>query len=245
MKQLFNKLSLRGKLTFIITLTSCLVLLLTFVAILALQRMSLRNDLLHEAQVLSRGIGENCAAAMIFDDRQAASLALEPLALKPHIIGARLYNKKQEVFADFYQDLARDPNIDGLKTSTILRQGHIFYPAYLDVFEPVIYEGEIIGQLMLRTNLTIVNDTLIHYIWISLPFFAIYSLLAFLLASGLQRLISEPIKSLALSMRTVSEEKNYSYRVHKTSHDELGSLFDGFNEMLSEIETRDKELQKN
>ncbi|MDX2494753.1 MAG: EAL domain-containing protein, partial [Desulfuromusa sp.] len=28
----------------------------------------------------------------------------------------------------------------------------------------------------------------------------------------------------------------------KTSHDELGSLFDGFNEMLAEIETRDQEL---
>lgn len=245
MKQLFNKLSLRGKLTFIITLTSCLVLALTFVAILALQRMSLRHDLLQEAQVLSRGIAENCAAAMIFDDQQAASLALEPLAVKPHIIGARLYNKKQEGFADFYQDLARDPNFDELKTSTILRQGHIFYPAYLDVFEPVIYEGEVLGQLMLRTNLAIVNDTLIHYIWISLPFFAIYSLLAFLLANSLQRLISEPIKSLASSMRTVSEEKNYSYRVHKTSHDELGSLFDSFNEMLAEIETRDKELQEN
>jgi len=245
MKLLFNKLPLRGKLTLIITLTSCLVMLLTFIAIIAFQRMSLRNDLLQETQAIGREVSENCTAAMLLNDQQAAVLALKALAVKPHIIGARLFNKKQEVFADFYQNLAGDPHIDELKTSTILQQGHLFSSPYLDVFEPVIHEGEVLGQLMLRTNLAKGNNLLTQYVLVGLPVFAVYSLLAFLLVNGLQRLISEPIKSLASSMRTVSEEKNYSYRVQKTSQDELGSLFDGFNEMLSEIETRDKELQKN
>jgi diguanylate cyclase (GGDEF)-like protein len=242
MKKLFNKLSLRGKLTFIITLTSCLVLLLTFVAIIALQRVSLRKDLLQEAQILSRGISANCASAMIINDPQKATLALESLSASSHVIGARLFNKSQMVFAEFYQNLARDPNIDELKAATILRQGHIFSPAYLDVFEPVIAEGETLGQLMLRVDLAKVDNVLIRYIWIGAAVFFIYSILAFLLANGLQRLISEPIKSLSLSMQMISRDKNYSHRVQKISHDELGSLFDGFNEMLAEIEIRDQEL---
>ena len=242
MRRLFYKLSLRGKLTFIITLTSCLILLLTFVAIITLQRISLRNNLLQEAQVLSRGIGENCAAAMIFNDQQVATLALEPLAAIPHVIGARLFDKKQEVFAEFYQNPARDPEIDELKVEIVLRQGHIFSSTYLDVFEPVIYEGELLGQLMLRADLAKVNKVLIQYSWFGVVVFIIYSLLAFLLASSLQRLISEPIKSLALSMQTISQEKNYSHRVQKSSNDALGSLFDSFNEMLTEIEIRDQEL---
>lgn len=242
MKRLFHKLSLRGKLTFIITLTSCLVLILTFIAIIVLQWISLRNDLLQDTQVLSRGIGENCAAAMIFNDQQAATLALEPLSATPHIVGARLFNKKQEVFAEFYQDLARDSSVDPLKTAIILRQGHTFSSTYLDVFEPVIYQGEMLGQLMIRVDLAKENNILIHYVWIGLAVFFLYSLLAFLLANSFQRLISEPIKSLALSMRTISQEKNYSHRVQNGSQDELGSLFDSFNEMLSEIEIRDQEL---
>ena len=245
MKQLFNKLSLRGKLTFIITVTSCLVLLLTFAAVFVLQRASLRSDLLEGAQVLARGISENCAVAIIFNDQQAATLALEPLAAKPHIIGARLFNTKQEGFADFHQNLARDPNIDELETSIILYQGYRFSADHLDVFEPVIHKGEVLGQLMLRSDLAKVNDVLISYAWIGLVIFFIYSTLAFLLANGLQRLISEPIKSLVQSMQTVSENKDYAYRVEKQSHDELGYLFDGFNRMLEELEKRDQELCKN
>ncbi|MFK5925565.1 MAG: EAL domain-containing protein [Desulfuromusa sp.] len=242
MKRLFYKLSLRGKLTFIITLTSCLILLLTFVAIISLQRMSLRNDLLQEAHVLSRGISENCAATMIFNDPQAAALALEPLSSSPHVIGARLFDKNQKVFAEFYQNLARNPEVDELKAETILSQGDIFTPTYLDVFEPVLYNGESLGLLMIRVDLAKVNNVLIRYTWIGAGVFIIYSLLAFLLANSLQRLISDPIKSLALSMQTISREKNYSLRVQKTSNDALGSLFDGFNEMVAEIEIRDQEL---
>jgi len=245
MKQLFNKLSLRGKLTFIITVTSCLVLLLTFAVVFVLQRASLRSDLLEETQVFARGISENCAAAMIFNDQQAATRVLEPLAVKPHVIRARLFDTKQEVFADFHQNLARDPNIDALKTLTTLHQGYQFSADYLDIFEPVVYKGEVIGQLMLRSDLTKVNDILISYAWIGLVIFFIYSALAFLLANGLQRLISEPIKSLVQSMQRVSEDKDYTHRVEKQSHDELGSLFDGFNRMLEELEKRDQELCKN
>jgi PAS domain S-box-containing protein len=41
----------------------------------------------------------------------------------------------------------------------------------------------------------------------------------------------------------VARNKNYSARVVKQSEDELGTLFDGFNEMLSEIQRRDEALQ--
>jgi signal transduction histidine kinase len=43
-------------------------------------------------------------------------------------------------------------------------------------------------------------------------------------------------------MKTVSEEKNFAVRVPKESGDELGQLFDGFNDMLAKIQKRDSEL---
>jgi diguanylate cyclase (GGDEF)-like protein len=45
-------------------------------------------------------------------------------------------------------------------------------------------------------------------------------------------------------MRTISHEKKYSLRVAKRSEDELGSLAQGFNEMLEQIQLRDVELEK-
>ncbi len=44
-------------------------------------------------------------------------------------------------------------------------------------------------------------------------------------------------------MRQVREQKDFSIRSQKESDDEVGTLIDGFNEMLSEIELRDSQLE--
>jgi signal transduction histidine kinase len=69
-------------------------------------------------------------------------------------------------------------------------------------------------------------------------------LAAYLLSSRLQRIISEPILSLTQMMKRVSEEKDYSIRAKKKTHDEVGSLIDCFNKMLEKIQVRDKKLKE-
>jgi len=68
--------------------------------------------------------------------------------------------------------------------------------------------------------------------------------LAFGLASRLQRVITTPIYNLLKTMKAVSEDEDYSHRAPKKAkaHDELGNLVDGFNNMLTKIEMRDREL---
>ena len=68
--------------------------------------------------------------------------------------------------------------------------------------------------------------------------------LVFLLSSKLQRLISEPISNLSRTARIVSIDKDYSLRADKHGDDELGFLVDSFNEMLTQIQSRDQELQR-
>jgi two-component system sensor histidine kinase/response regulator len=77
----------------------------------------------------------------------------------------------------------------------------------------------------------------------------ISSLVAFLLASKLQQVISTPIFELVRTIKQVSSQKGYSLRHLVTSndvssHDEIGVLIDGFNGMLARIERRDAELQR-
>jgi signal transduction histidine kinase len=45
-------------------------------------------------------------------------------------------------------------------------------------------------------------------------------------------------------MKTVSEHRNYSIRVEKQGGDEIGQLFDGFNDMLAQIQQRDSRLER-
>jgi len=58
---------------------------------------------------------------------------------------------------------------------------------------------------------------------------------AFVLSNLFQRTIARPILDLAATAKVISEQKDYSVRAAKHSHDELGMLTDAFNGMLEQI----------
>src|SRR2546427_6530169 len=70
------------------------------------------------------------------------------------------------------------------------------------------------------------------------------TLVAFLLSSKLQHVITDPIVHLVQTARQVSSEKNYSVRAEKHNEDELGVLIESFNEMLAQIQNRDVALDR-
>ena len=61
--------------------------------------------------------------------------------------------------------------------------------------------------------------------------------LALWLASRWQRVVADPVLELAATARRVSERGDYSARATRRSDDEIGTLVDGFNEMLEQIES--------
>ena len=66
-------------------------------------------------------------------------------------------------------------------------------------------------------------------------------LLAYFLALWFQKLISQSILSLAKVTEGISKDADYSQRVKKNSSDEIGILYDSFNNMLEQIHLREKE----
>lgn len=238
-----NRLSLKAKLTLIISMTSSLILLLTFAAFIAFEYKSLRLELVQDVQLLNYDIGENCAAAIVFDDIVGAVDELAALSVKPHVVMAHLLNRDDQLLASYTRALADNTAVDPL--SVPLGRGFWFSEDYLDTLEPVIHNGEILGRLFIRADLTPIRDKLYHYAAVGGAGFVVYSLIAFLLASFLQRVISQPIAMLATSMEKVTHSKNYSQRLVRRSQDELGQLFEGFNRMLEEIEKRENDLRRN
>ena len=68
--------------------------------------------------------------------------------------------------------------------------------------------------------------------------------MAYLLSFRLQALVSRPILALADLMRRVTEKEDFSLRAEKSGNDEVGSLIDGFNSMLTQISERDQRLNE-
>ncbi|RKZ53095.1 MAG: hybrid sensor histidine kinase/response regulator [Candidatus Parabeggiatoa sp. nov. 3] len=99
-----------------------------------------------------------------------------------------------------------------------------------------------VGIVHLQSDLDALHARFLWAGGIVASVFFVSLLLAFVLASKLQHLITAPIYSLLATMKVVSDDKNYSIRGQKQSDDELGSLIEGFNKMLGQIEKRDKKL---
>lgn len=76
-------------------------------------------------------------------------------------------------------------------------------------------------------------------LWLSVGSVLLSGLLAWLIARGITRSVT----ALSSTAAQVRETKNYRIRAAKTSADELGTLADTFNEMLSMIEARDAHLE--
>ncbi|MGO3028126.1 sensor histidine kinase [Pseudomonas helleri] len=73
----------------------------------------------------------------------------------------------------------------------------------------------------------------------------IFSILLWLVVSRqIKRLITHPIHRLEELSRQVTREENYALRAATGNHDEIGSLAEAFNTMLSRIEAREQELKR-
>jgi PAS domain S-box-containing protein len=123
-----------------------------------------------------------------------------------------------------------------------MENGYSFGEGYLTVFRPIVLDGATIGTVCLRSDMNPMYAMLKSNIFIIIAVLLFASLVAYLVSTRIQRIISSPILSLADVAKVISEKKNYSTRAVKSSNDEVGLLIDAFNEMLEQIQHRDFEL---
>jgi len=73
----------------------------------------------------------------------------------------------------------------------------------------------------------------------------VFSLLLWLLVSRqVKRLVTRPIRRLEELSRQVTREENYALRARRGHADEIGSLAEAFNTMLSRMEAREQQLKR-
>lgn len=235
-----NMLSLKAKLLSIIGIVSSLTMLLLFSTLLYTQRTFLQQSLLKQVTIIANDISGNLAAALIFDDRQAISDALNNLSKKEQILLIQIEAKNGETFTHYGK--AKNSDRSPLTpTQLLLQQGHVFGET-LEICIPLQHKGEALGTLYIQADLSDIGQTLMRYATFGLIGLIGSSMLGFLLAVKLQKIISQPVEQLATAMNTVSQDKDYSRRIVSNRIDEMGILFKNFNNMLSQIQVRDQEL---
>jgi PAS domain S-box-containing protein len=234
----FRDISIRRKQMSIILLTSGVALLLACAAFVAYDLVIFRRELVANVSSLAEVVGNNSTGALDFNDSKSARESLAALRGEPSVAFACIYDREGEVFATY----ARKDSL-ALTAPTVQATSHEFTSVHLRLFRTIEQGGGTIGTIYIASSLEEFTQRITGYVGIVAVVLVGSLLVALLLSSGLQRVISGPILQLAEVARSVAQEKNYSLRARKQSADELGELADGFNEMLGQIQERDAALR--
>src|SRR5579862_1834838 len=233
----YRNLRIKQKLMLLVTLTSGIALVLTCGAFMTYEIFALPSHIADELTTVADMIASGSAAPLTFQDPRTARENLRTLATNPHIIFACVYGRRGNIFAEYSRDNALNPC-----PIQVSAPGRYFHSGILDLYRLVDLDHENIGTVYIQSDLEEVHAQLIRYSLIAASVLSASGLVAFLLSSWLQGIISAPILHLASVARNVSGDKNYSSRAIKQSDDEIGDLIEAFNQMLAQIQDRDAEL---
>lgn len=229
--------SLRLKLIAVILSTTLAALLMALFAIVAYDLNAFRRDWIADMNTQAELLGRMTASALAFDDARVARENLELLRLRPRVRAAAIYTAKGAVFASYARPgpqiaLPDLPGPDGMRIDG----------GELVLYRRIVKDGEILGTVYLRTDYELMARVR-DYAGISALVVIATMLVAWILSSRLQRLVTKPLLAIVDIARDVADRKDYSRRAHKLSDDEAGLLVDSFNDMLDEIARRTEALQ--
>ncbi len=253
----FSNLSIRHKFTAVIMAICGVVLFLACTVFVTSEVITSRRAMVQELEVIAEIIGNNSTASLVFDDKKSAEETLTALNALPNITAAYIYRDSDLPFAEYRADGNQEDYfvpqynkrfLDRMRNgqATVRNrpfQDFRFLDDYVDLYKPIVLDSEVVGALYLRSNLRGMYSHLKrYYIGVAIVTFFAF-ILALLLSSRLQKVISDPILALAGTMKEVSRKQSYSIRAEKHGDDEIGVLIDGFNNMLSQIEAREESLR--
>ncbi|MGB0911871.1 MAG: PAS domain S-box protein, partial [Nitrospirales bacterium] len=229
---------IKRKLNSLMTLTTCVALLVACEVFIVTYLVTLRQTMVHELSAQASIIGASSIPSLSSYDQEAGNALLQTLHLQIGVNAAVLYDAGDSVFAVYARNQQSFiPPV--LKNDT----GYLFNKNSLELVHIIFHNGEKIGTIYLKSDIKSLYVTIAEYASYAGVLLIAATLLAFMLSSRLQGAISGPVTELTSLVHRVKKKKDYSLRLKKQRDDEVGILIDGFNEMLEQIQTRDKQLQ--
>ncbi len=240
-----TNISIKNKLIIIQLCTAIVSIILCGIFFVISYYKLFNNYKVESLESIAVVVGDNVTPALEFGDayKDDANESLGKLQKHSHIVNATIFDAQGKIFAqhirgkdnNFSFNLAALPKIDKL--------GSLKDNDFLNIYYKLHHQDEFLGTLCLRAEMQS-GIILKQYLTISCIVLVLGFLIAFLLSTLLQKSISKPILRLVNSMKEVSQKQDYSIRTNQRGSDEIAQLSEGFDDMLEQIQKRDKSLQE-
>jgi signal transduction histidine kinase len=229
------RLSIKAKITAIIASVSFFAIILGFSILTINNIANLKQDLVKQNAFTAKLLSQYLLYSLIFDVPKSAVNQLDNLSALGFITSAEVYNADGHFFAS-YKNIPASNKILLQKESSAN-----FINNELHIIEPVWNEGEFLGTIILRVSTRNLAQKVKEYIIMLIITGSVIGIFIILMANSFQKIISQPILRLASLIEKITENKDFSIRINKIFDDEIGTLYDGFNNMLEQLVKRDIE----
>ena len=171
-------------------------------------------------------LGDNSTAALAFNDSKTAQDLLGTLKANPHILCAYIYDAKGELFAA-YRSSRVESNASAPPSQM---EGFSSAGDGLKLFHEIKSGGDKVGTVYLESDMGEMHNRIGSYFWLSLLVLALSSGISFLIASYLQKYLSDPLYLVVNRMQDIARgEGDLTKRLEIPGKDEMGKIAEAFN----------------
>lgn len=230
--------SLTTKLNVLLAIVAGAALTISCVTFVTNDIRMLRDSKVKHLLQLADAMALHSIDALLQNDTELATKVLHPLSANPYITHANLYQSSGQLLHSYSK--AADKAHHAPQQSA---GGHYFASdGTLHAVRSVMHQGQPIGTIHLRSSLDDLTAEQVEYLRIVGLILVVTISASVLMSNRLQRLVSAPIITLTGAAQRISQNRDYTIRVQKTSTDELGALYDEFNAMLDRVVQGEQEL---
>jgi len=237
--KIFRDYSIKRKLVFLLVALVTVTMLLQGSILVYNEIKNLKKNIVENLSVLASAIGSMSRAAILFEDAKTGKRILSSLEDEKQIDLAVIYKTDGQVFVTYSRNKTAKfgpPPFD--------HEGQVITKRGIEIIKNIVLEDEVLGKIYIKANLSEMESKIENHLVLVVGIFSVILLVSIPISILLQRFISEPILSLAKTTQKVSKLTDYSLRATYEGKDELGVLYSGFNEMLTQIQSRDQTLEQ-
>ncbi|MFZ3185245.1 MAG: response regulator [Pseudomonas sp.] len=206
-----------------------LVLLICAVSLSWFANSYFHRNTQRDLQMLAEVLADNSRAAVTFDDAPSAVNILAAAKGNSHIRMAVIF-KEGKVFAAYPAGIVPD------SADKLLKLEGVWLDAdHYDASVPIVVAKQVKGRLFLQSDLQAWEEVKGNLYKVFSGLFAGLLLLTGIVAYWLNMHITQPLSALSAWATQVSRAKDFNARAIKHNDDEVGTLVDSLNTMLTEL----------
>ena len=190
---------------------------------------------------LADTLASSLVAALDFDSPDVAAQNLAQLEPSGAILAATVFRTDGDNAGHLFTTYRRARTVSRFPQE-LRPVGFYRQRDHVLLVQPLLVEGREVGRLLLEADVGVFRRGLRNALEVLAVIFVVLAAASYGLSRLLQRAITRPIVQLAETAAQVYLTSDFNLRVPVTTQDEIGNLSLSFNEMLTGIALRDRQL---